>query len=109
MGCNADFGFSFGKKDDELRKQTIAFEPQIGLCSRPKGEYVGFELGILYKQYFKRHGIFSYTNDENKMRFGLFMAFYFQRPILYVNIQLGAVPSGAAPNCISDVRKLGAI
>ena len=77
MGCNADFGFSFGKKDDELRKQTIAFEPQIGLCSRPKGEYVGFELGVLYKQYFKKHGIFSYTNDENKMRFGLFMAFYF--------------------------------
>ena len=77
MGCNADFGFSFGKKDNELRKQTLAFEPQIGFCSSlDRGDF-GFELGILYKQYLKGHGIFDYTDEESKMRFGLFVAIFF--------------------------------
>ena len=77
MGCNADFGFSFGKKDYELRKQTLALEPQIGICSELDRGEAGFELGILYKQYLKGHGIFDYTDDKSKMRFGLFMAIYF--------------------------------
>lgn len=77
MGCNADFGFSFGKKDYELRKQTLAFEPQIGFCSSLDRDDVGFELGILYKQYLKGHGIFDYTDEESKMRFGLFVAIFF--------------------------------
>ena len=77
MGCNADFGFSFGKKDYELRKKTLAFEPQIGFCSSLDGDGVGFELGILYKQYLKGHGIFDYTDEESKMRFGLFLGLFF--------------------------------
>ena len=77
MGCNADFGFSFGKDDYELRKKTLALEPQIGFCSGSKGENASFELGILYKQYLKGHGIFDNTDEESKMRFGLFMAIYF--------------------------------
>lgn len=77
MGCNADFGFSFGKKDYELRKQTLALEPQIGFCSSLDRGDASLEFGILYKQYLKGHGIFDYTDEESKMRFGLFMAIYF--------------------------------
>lgn len=77
MGCNADFGFSFGKKDYELRKQTLALEPQIGFCSSLDRGDASLEFGILYKQYLKGHGIFDYTDEESKMRLGLFMAIYF--------------------------------
>ena len=77
MGCNADFGFSFGKKDYELRKQTLALEPQIGFCSSLDRGDASLEFGILYKQYLKGHGIFEYTDKESKMRFGLFVAIFF--------------------------------
>ena len=77
MGCNADFGFSFGRKDYGLRKQTLAFGPQIGFCSSLDRGDASLEFGILYKQYLKRHGIFDYTDEESKMRFGMFVAIYF--------------------------------
>ena len=79
IGCNADFGFSFGKKNNELRKQTLALEPQIGFCSSLGSDEfsLDLEMGILYKQYLKGHGIFDYTDDKSKMRIGLFVAIFF--------------------------------
>ena len=77
LGCNADFGFSFGPKENELRKKTLAFEPQIGYATLTDDDGMSVEFGIIFKQYLKGHGLFSYTDEKSKMRFGLFLGLVF--------------------------------